>query len=77
MQQTIVGRAAGGNIDWCNSQQQPAAKIPGDSTNARGCMTQKQFAAKHHVVPDCEISAGTPIAGQRTNTAVDIIIFQV
>ena len=37
----------------------------------RTCMDDtKKCAAKHNVAPDCEISDGTPIAGQHINTAV-------
>ena len=32
-------------------------------------LDKKKRAAKHRVAPDCEISDGTPIAGQQMNTA--------
>ena len=46
-----------------------SSKKAGDNTNVLACMIQLQCAAKHHVSPDCEILAGTPIAGQRMNAA--------
>ena len=50
--------------------------------NVLACIIRKQYAATHHVAPDCEISALAPIAGRHMNTAlvpwqVKSIVFQV
>ena len=71
MQQTVDGRAAGEYIDWCNSHSRKKNGWYSSSMYIRALHAsyEKKSDTKRHVVRDCEISDGAPIAGQHVNTA--------